>query len=182
MITAAEFSSRSAWVSRSKPTPSDKNSRDMSSRSTEDSTRTVSPWNRESFATTESDFYSSLDLKDTELRGLEKEKEDPSEDALLVPILKCFPSLLSRRDRKRFRDWQTRPNPEDLVPRELLVSESFMESKELKEKRPPKDQLLWSRSMPSEELSRARRTLMPADTKLPRFRDWSLKSDWEERE
>ena len=71
---------------------------------------------------------------------------------------------------------------EDLVPKELLVSESFMEFKKLITKRQLKDLLLWLKNMLSEEHSIAKKPPMLKDTKLLKSKDSSLKPDWEEKE
>jgi hypothetical protein len=50
----------------------------------------------------ESDFSSSLELRDIELPEKEKERENLLEDALLDLILRCFHASLLRKDKRKF--------------------------------------------------------------------------------
>ncbi len=61
----------------------------------------------------ESDFYSSLDLKDIVLKELERERENQLEDALLVLISRCFHALLLRKAIKKFPALLIKLNQED---------------------------------------------------------------------
>ena len=162
--------------------PSEKNSRDTSSKLPVATTATVSPWSRASSPMAESDSSSSLDQRDTEQREKERERENQSEAALLVLISRCFHALLLRREKSKFRDWQMKSDPEDLVPRELQESENSLAFQKPKERKlvksPPSSRRMWS-----EEPSRAKRILrLPSDKRLLKSRDLSLMSDLEERE
>lgn len=176
MITDAESFSKSAWDSRSKLIPSDKNSKATSLELMEVLIRTDSPWSRVSSVTTESSCYSHLEHQDIVSREKEKEKEDQLEDVLLDLILRLFLLPLLKKEKKKFPDWLIRLKIEDLDPKELLASESSMVLKN-KLKRPLKIHVLWSKRTVLEELSRAKRMLRLQDTKPQKFKDWSLNQD-----
>ena len=54
---------------------------------------------------------------------------------MLDLILKLSPLPSSRKVTKRFPDLPIKPKIEDLAPKELVVSENFMELKKVKERR-----------------------------------------------
>lgn len=88
-----------------------------------------------SSAITELNSYSHQEPQDIVSRGKDREREDQSEDALLVLTSKIFPLLLLKRVRRIFRDLLMKLKTEDLDPRELVESESSMELRKLREKR-----------------------------------------------
>jgi len=177
MITDAESSSRREWVKKLRLIPSAKNSKDISSESTEDSTRTDLPWNRESFATTGSDCFFHQVHPDIELREKDREREDLSEVVLLAPTSKLFLSPWSRRAKRRFPDSLMILDQEDLVLREPLESANFTELRKSRERRPWPALALLLRSTSFEEPSTARKLLMLKGKKLQKFKDWSLNQD-----
>ena len=81
------------------------------------------------------DSYLSLDQRDIELRELDKERENQSEDALLVLILKCFHALLSRKDKNKFPALLIKLNQEDWVQKEQQELENFLVFLKLKDKK-----------------------------------------------
>ncbi len=183
MTTDAESSSRRGWVKKLKLIPLANSSRATSSELLEASIRTALPWSRVSSPTTESNSSSLLALVGTEPRELERERESPSEDALLVLISKLFPLFSSRREKRKFPGLPTKPNPEDLDPRDPLESENSTESKKLKMKRLFPAHVPSSKSTLLEEPSKVKRMLLlQLELKLPRSRDLSLRQDSEERE
>ena len=102
---------------------------------------------------------------------------------MLVLISKLSLSFSSKREIRKFPDLLTKPNPEDLGPREPLESENSTESKKLKTKRLFQAHVPSSKSTLLEEPSRAKRTsMLLIDSKPPRFKDSLLKQDSEERE
>ena len=78
---------------------------------------------------TESNSYSHPAPVDTEPKEPEKEKENQSEDASLVPISKLSPWFSSRKEKKKYLGLLMKLNQEDLVQREQLELENFMEFK-----------------------------------------------------
>lgn len=152
------------------------NSRDTFSKSPVVMTVTDLPWNRVSLPTPDLNSSSLQELLATEPKEPEKEKENRSEDALSVLTSKTCQSLLSRREKNKSRASLILPFQEDLVPRELTISESSMVLKE--EKKINQLPLLWSRRTSPEELSRAKRIpLLHWDKRLLRSKDWSLTLD-----
>jgi len=142
MTTDAESFSKREWVKKLRQITLDKSSRAMSSESQVALIKTDLLWNKVSSVTTESNFCLPLAPVDIEPREKERERENLSEDALLVLISKLSLWFSSRREKKRSLGLPTKPKPEDLVQREPLESENFMESKKLKMKRPSTAQLL----------------------------------------
>ena len=180
-IISAEFSLKKEWDNKLKLIHLVTNSRDTSSRSPVAMIRTVLPWNKVSSLAPDSNFFSLLALKATELKEPEKERESPSEDALSALKSKACQSPSSRRANNKSRVSPIPLFPEDWVPREPTTSENSMELRD--KRRTNQSPLLWSRRTSPEEPSRARRTpLLLKDKKPPRSKDWSLTWDLEERE
>ena len=181
MIISAEYSSKKEWVNKLKLIHSVMSSRDTSSRSPVVMIRTAFPWNKVSSPAQDWNFFSPQELKVTESREPERERESQSEDALSVLKSRVCQSLSSRRVNNKFRASLTLPSPEDLVLRELTTSESSTELRD--KKRINQLPLPWSRRTSPEELSRARRTqLLIKDKKPQRSKGWSPMLDLEERE
>ena len=90
MTIDVESSSRREWVKKLKLIILVKNSKDMSLELQVDLIKMVSLWNKVSSVTTELNFSSHLEPVDIEPKEMDKEKENPSEDALSAPISKLF--------------------------------------------------------------------------------------------
>ena len=83
----------------------------------------------------ESDFYSSLDLKDIVLKELERERENQSEAALLVLISRCFHALLLRKAIRKFLALLIKLNQEDWAQKEPQELENFSVFQRLKDRK-----------------------------------------------
>jgi|JI61114C2RNA_FD_contig_111_286284_length_918_multi_2_in_0_out_0_2 hypothetical protein len=83
----------------------------------------------------ESDFYSSLDLKDIVLKELERERENQLEDALLVLISRCFHALLLRKAIRKFLALLIKLNQEDWAQKEPQELENCSVFQKLKDKK-----------------------------------------------
>ena len=177
--TAGGTSSKEEWARKSRLIILEKNSKDMYSVLMEDLTMMALPWSKVSSPMAESDSSSLQAPRDIVHQGKVKEREGLSGDALLDQTLLCSPAPSPKRVKKIFQDWLILSSQEDLVPRELQKSESFLVF--LKPR--VSIHLLWSRRMLSEEPSRAKRMKMPLSGKKPlKSKDWWLMPDSEERE
>lgn len=105
ILTDGGTSLKNVWARKSRLMHLENNSRAMSLKLLVDMTETDLLWSKVFSPTLESDFSSSLDLKDTELRGQERERENQLEDALLVLISRCYLALLLKRERKKSLAW-----------------------------------------------------------------------------
>ena len=171
MITSAESSLKGEWVNKSKQICLVMNSKVMSFKLQVDLIRTVLPWNKVSFQILELDFSSPQDPKDIEPPEKDKEREDLSEVALLVPIFQCFLSSWSKKEIIKFQDWPIKLNLEDLVQKELPKSENFSELKRKKDNNHLKAMLLLKRML-LEELSSPRKILkLLKEIKHQKFKD-----------
>jgi len=129
------------------------------------------PWNKVSSLTQDSNYSSPQELKVTELKEQDKEKENLSEDALLVLILNLYQFSLLKKVNNKFLAWLIPQFQEDLVLKEPITSENFMVLKDNKERINQLQLLLLKRMLP-EEHSRAKKIqLLQKDKKLLKFKD-----------
>lgn len=142
---------------------------------------TDSPWNKVSSPTPDFNSSSPQEPPATEPKEPDKEKENPSEVALLALISKTCLSPSLRKVKNKSRVSPTPSSQEDWVQREPTTSESSTVSKD--KRRINQLPLPLSRRTSPEEHSRARRTqLLHWDKNPQRSKDWSLTLELEERE
>lgn len=98
MTKNAPSSTTREWDKKLMPINWEMNSKDISSRSPEEMTNKVSPWDKVSSSREESEFWWERDRKVTDLEEPENRKENRSEAALLDLISEFSASQSSRRE------------------------------------------------------------------------------------